>query len=1100
MNANTIDVTFDYDGGCNVTFPMTDRVITTIDETWGCGVAERFKLEVPGVRLVPRPRLDNYFGGTFGLLKNEHLFAMHSEMFAAGDTTHEIVQLDTQWTHPLKDFLVDLDFLDTSHIRRKYLEVNKDGKVLGIPIKPNQQVMFYRQDLFAKHGLEYRGDSYEAWEESLLELKKREHAAGNTDFYPLGIAFGDSTNRITFNWITVMSGVPGAGQIVESDGRVTVNNPAAVSALVMWARWYGTLIDPAVLTMNRHTFRVNYLNTNKSAVMLGWAADANHYLKFQAANPSWGFDVQIGPIPGPTGAGTMGVWSGCLSKHTREMDAAKKAFEVLASPQGVIERSFRMWNADYNTDLIRNNATLWARYCKLNPMICSSKEKWPEFWERAVYRPSEVCGTLYDQCTETIFAGVTDVVLRQKNPVEAVQQMERDLKVLLGQLDPDELNSGEEWTPSRISLIIVCCVGALLLVAIGTHIYTSQKSVRGSAPGCSIPISAMLGMVVASVLVVTVSVIVSVNSDTMKSISEDLAEKIRMKSLLSLREAVLGGFEAQVHSEDVDLVTLKTQTVAKVTFDVTKMRLDGRSLVLLIDREPPHRLLVSSNSRLQKKGVSLENLMGPEVSEHVKELLRAAPQWRTGSRPPPSEDTTYRFTVDGEDMSGNIKVVQNEVRNTHFSENKSHRKLDWLLAYITPDRVILQEANEALDKSLDLSLQLGVVAVVLCVLASVAITSPLVQLAKNIELVRVLDLAGISHQSPGCLTEMAVLIQGFKSMCARMDEYVSFMPKTMFAGDESEEAEEAEVTPSTARSRSRMSELSNTTGASGMSVLQQKLTLRMQARRGAAMIATITTGGKEKWDEGGAFARLVTLTENMRNTTLHSFSTLMGNDILVSCGVASAGASPCEAILRMMFGMKAEAGAVDIGLVISSEAGKVVAGNVGSSSSRGFIMSGDLPEHLLRVKKINLLLSSKKNIEGLVLAGKQLCERSDAEFTIVDVMRTQSSSLMPVCNVTGRKKDGAEEWMYELEQQENQQSGLEKALTTIAETKSLDGLADALKSVSDSQTPLASLLTQMLMPLRGAKFPTDMESVMLLADMFEQVQGHQQQSPPVTVA
>eukprot|EP00755_Sulcionema_specki_P030759 Sspe_Gene.95103::Locus_67429_Transcript_2_3_Confidence_0.500_Length_1439::g.95103::m.95103/K10236/thuE; trehalose/maltose transport system substrate-binding protein len=415
---------------CSASWPLSADVLNVPRQGFSCEDAERYRQASP-VRLVPkynREIMDH--GGKFGLDRIEHQFQLYSEMLSAEDVSMEVLMLDTQWTHPLTDFLVDLSFLDLSHVRKKYVEVEeRTGRVLGVPNKPNQQGFLYRKDLFAKHGLEYPDQSWEQFEEVLTELQRRERAAGNTDFYPLGIALGKSTNRATFNFVTLLSGLDG-GQIIEADGRVTVNNPRAARMLEMWRRWYGTLIAPETQMTNRHVHRTEHFFNNKSAVMLGWVADTVQFFKHMEEHPSWGWEIGIGPIPGPTGAGCMGTWYYSLSKHVRRPEAAKEYLRVAMSKESVVARSFALSNADYATEEIRRDPVLWERYCSLNPIICSSKERWPDFWERAVYRPSQVCGTLYDRCTQIVYDAVWGVMDGAMSGEEAVAKMEADLNVL----------------------------------------------------------------------------------------------------------------------------------------------------------------------------------------------------------------------------------------------------------------------------------------------------------------------------------------------------------------------------------------------------------------------------------------------------------------------------------------------------------------------------------------------------------------------------------------------------------------------------------------------------------------------------------------------
>ncbi|WP_375459704.1 ABC transporter substrate-binding protein [uncultured Enterovirga sp.] len=105
-----------------------------------------------------------------------------------------------------------------------------DGKVWSVPFSTGVNVLWYRKDLYEKHGLKEAG----TWAEYLHNLETLSKAEGEGGrFYGTAMAVGANwlTNDIVQNWMW-----SNGATIFDKDGEVTLNKPNAVATFEFLAK------------------------------------------------------------------------------------------------------------------------------------------------------------------------------------------------------------------------------------------------------------------------------------------------------------------------------------------------------------------------------------------------------------------------------------------------------------------------------------------------------------------------------------------------------------------------------------------------------------------------------------------------------------------------------------------------------------------------------------------------------------------------------------------------------------------------------------------------------------------------------------------------
>ena len=259
-------------------------------------------------------------------------FGQYRLWLAAGNSDIDVYQTDVIWAPQLADQFIDLADAAKGVVKDHFPSIIQsqtvNGKLVALPFYTDAPALFYRSDLLTKYGLK----PPTTWDEMASEAKTvmdGERAAGAKDLW--GFVFqGAAYEGLTCNaleWIKSSGG----GEIVEADGKISINNPAAAKALERAKGWINAISPPGVLGYHEEESRgvwqvgnAVFMRNWPYAFALGNGADSQVKGKFDVV-----------PLPsgaaGQQSSAALGGWNLAVSKYSKSRDEAIKLALFLAS-------------------------------------------------------------------------------------------------------------------------------------------------------------------------------------------------------------------------------------------------------------------------------------------------------------------------------------------------------------------------------------------------------------------------------------------------------------------------------------------------------------------------------------------------------------------------------------------------------------------------------------------------------------------------------------------------------------------------------------------------------------------------------------------------
>ncbi|HUN91565.1 MAG TPA: ABC transporter substrate-binding protein [Burkholderiaceae bacterium] len=348
------------------------------------------------------------------------ILALYRQMFGAKSSDLDIITVDVIWPGVIKDHLIDLrkysKGAEKEHFPAIVANNTVDGKLLAMPFFTDAGLLYYRTDLLEKYKLK----PPTTWEELAAAAKKiqdGERAAGAADFQ--GFVFqGKAYEGLTCDaveWLTSYNG----GNIIDSAGHITVNNPHAVQALKTAASWIGNIAPTGVLNYAEEDAR-GVFQSGKAAFMRNWPYAWS--LGQGADSPVKG-KIAVMPLPkgGADGrnAATLGGWQLAVSKYSKNPDAAADLVMYLTSAAVQKQRAIKGSFNPTIPALYKDKDVLAA-----NPFFGSLYD----VFTSAVPRPSTVTGAKFPEVSNAFWNAVHDVLAGQASAEDALKRLEGKLK------------------------------------------------------------------------------------------------------------------------------------------------------------------------------------------------------------------------------------------------------------------------------------------------------------------------------------------------------------------------------------------------------------------------------------------------------------------------------------------------------------------------------------------------------------------------------------------------------------------------------------------------------------------------------------------------
>jgi len=351
-------------------------------------------------------------------------FGQYRLWLAAGNPDIDVYMTDVIWAPQLAEQFVDLTAAAKDVVKAHFPSIVEsqtvNGKLVAMPYFTDAPALYYRKDLLDKYGLKPPA----TWEEMAASAKKvedGERAAGNKDMW--GFVFqGNAYEGLTcdaLEWVKSSGG----GQIVEADGKISVNNPKAAAALDRVKTWIGAIAPPGVLAYQEEESR-GVWQLGNSAFMRNWPYA---YALGNSADSKVKDKFDVAPLPSGGGDGksaaTLGGWNIAVSKYSKAQPEAIKLALFLSSEAVQKENALKQSHLPTIVSLYDD-----ADVGKNQPVIV----KWKSIFQTAVPRPSAPTKGKYNEVSSLFWSAAHDTLSGKGSGEENLAALEEKLAVLKG--------------------------------------------------------------------------------------------------------------------------------------------------------------------------------------------------------------------------------------------------------------------------------------------------------------------------------------------------------------------------------------------------------------------------------------------------------------------------------------------------------------------------------------------------------------------------------------------------------------------------------------------------------------------------------------------
>jgi trehalose/maltose transport system substrate-binding protein len=351
--------------------------------------------------------------------------AAAQQLLGAESSDVDVYTIDVVWPGILGKFFIDLKpytkGAEAEHFPAAVANGTLDGKLVAMPWFADAGLLYYRKDLLDK----YKEEVPTTWAQLTAAARKiqdAERKAGNKDMQ--GFVFqGKAYEGLTcdaLEWVASFGG----GSIVEPDGKISINNPAAIAALEVAASWPGAISPTGALNAEEEEARAAFQSGN-AVFMRNWpyafalAQDASSPVKDK---------VGVAPLPKGDGEGarpaaTLGGWDLAVSKFSKHPAEAADLVMYLTSKE---EQKRRALSAGFNPTIpgLYGDKDIAAA----NPFLASMGDN----FKGAVPRPSTVTGGKYNQVSNAFFNAVHAVLAKEKSAKDALTELAGKLEQIKG--------------------------------------------------------------------------------------------------------------------------------------------------------------------------------------------------------------------------------------------------------------------------------------------------------------------------------------------------------------------------------------------------------------------------------------------------------------------------------------------------------------------------------------------------------------------------------------------------------------------------------------------------------------------------------------------
>jgi trehalose/maltose transport system substrate-binding protein len=344
-------------------------------------------------------------------------------LLRSGAPSPDLYGVDTIWTGTMGEYLIDLQPYFASEISSedpRLIEIYRiQGKVVAMPKQPlGVQVLIYRTDLLARYGYKTPPRTWDELEKMAARIQAGERAKGKKDFWGFvwAGAIATDSEQLTMEGLEWQA-AEGGGHIIESDGKISVNNPDVIHSWERAAHWVGSITPPSVVSYTATDAENKFWVSGEAAFLL------SHAIVYEIFAEDKPFRDLAGVTSVPAGksarVATIGGYALGISRFSPHRAEAVKFIQFLLEKQA----EFRASHAERPGRKVE--------YFDVPPII---REIYPWWYKpgnsggsEIVSRPSVIAGSNYEAVSKAYSRALHSVLTRESTAPTAAASLENEL-------------------------------------------------------------------------------------------------------------------------------------------------------------------------------------------------------------------------------------------------------------------------------------------------------------------------------------------------------------------------------------------------------------------------------------------------------------------------------------------------------------------------------------------------------------------------------------------------------------------------------------------------------------------------------------------------
>jgi len=349
-------------------------------------------------------------------------------LLRSGAPSPDLYGVDTIWVGTMGEYLIDLQPYFASEISsedRDIIEIYRvNGKIVAMPNQPlGVQVLVYRTDLLARYGYKTPPTTWDELEKMAARIQAGERAKGKKDFWGFVFAGAIATDseQLTMEGLEWQA-AEGGGHIIESDGKISVNNANVIRAWERAAHWVGWISPPSVVSYTATDAENKFWVSGEAAFLL------SHAIVYEIFAQDKPFRDQAGVTSVPAGTSarvaTIGGYALGISRFSAHRAEAVKFIQFLL-------RKHAEFTVTHSENLGRK-----VEYFEVPPIMREIYPWWYKPGESGgseiVSRPSAVAGSNYEAVSKAYTRALHSVLTRESTAPVAAAALENELVRIMG--------------------------------------------------------------------------------------------------------------------------------------------------------------------------------------------------------------------------------------------------------------------------------------------------------------------------------------------------------------------------------------------------------------------------------------------------------------------------------------------------------------------------------------------------------------------------------------------------------------------------------------------------------------------------------------------